>query len=208
MDNTDRTNHWNKIYELKNTDQVSWYQATPASSLNYVKRFNLSMSAKFIDIGGGDSLFVDHLITLGYQDITVLDVSETAIDRARERLGEQKVKWIVADVVEFKPLEKYDLWHDRAAFHFLTDAKEIEKYLDIVSANVNPGGYLVIGTFSDKGPEKCSGLNIRQYSEHTMTELLKVHFEKLECTLIDHKTPSGSVQNFLYCSFRRKPILN
>ena len=184
VDNNDRKTHWNKVYELKNTDQLSWYQATPVTSLDFVRQFNLSISAKIIDVGGGDGLFVDHLLKLGYQDITVLDISETAIERAIQRLGEQKVKWIIADAVEFNPLEKYDLWHDRATFHFLTDDKDIEKYLDIASANVSPAGYLVIGTFSDKGPETCSGLNIKQYSEHTMTELLRVHFEKLGCTLI------------------------
>jgi 2-polyprenyl-3-methyl-5-hydroxy-6-metoxy-1,4-benzoquinol methylase len=206
MDIIDRKAHWNNIYKIKNTDQVSWYQATPVTSLNFVKQFNLSMSARIIDIGGGDSFFVDHLLDMGYRDITVLDISEKAIGKAKQRTGEQanKVKWIIADAVEFNPLEKYDFWHDRAAFHFLTDDKDIEKYVEIVSTNIIPAGYLVIGTFSDKGPEKCSGLNIKQYSERTMTELLKVHFEKLECMQIDHNTPSGSIQHFIFCSFRRK----
>ena len=206
MDIIDRKAHWNKIYKTKNTEQVSWYQAVPVTSLNFVKQYNLPMSARIIDIGGGDSFFVDHLLDLGYRDITVLDISENAIGKAKQRLGEQanKVQWIIADAVEFNPLEKYDVWHDRAAFHFLTDDKDIEKYIEIVSSNIFPAGYLVIGTFSDKGPEKCSGLNIKHYSEGTMTELLKGHFEKRECTQIDHQTPSGSIQHFIFCSFRRK----
>ena len=207
MDHIDRKTHWNKIYRIRKADELSWYQSAPSFSLELVTNFELSRDAKIIDIGGGDSLFVDHLLNLGYQDITVLDISENAIDRAKFRLGDKsdKVKWIIADAAEFIPTEKYDLWHDRATFHFLTDEEEIGKYLRNVITNIKPTGCLVIGTFSEQGPEKCSGLTVRQYSEQTMTELLKAYFTKEKCIQIDHNTPSGSIQNFIFCSFRRNP---
>ena len=142
---------------------------------------------------------------MGYQDITILDISEKAIDKAKKRLGDKadKVKWIIEDVANFQTTEKYDFWHDRAAFHFLTDEKEIEKYLNALNTGVKPKGILVLGTFSEQGPEKCSGINIKKYSEQTMTDRLKNFFKKIKCISIDHKTPSGSVQNFIFCSFRR-----
>ncbi len=205
MNEMDRKNHWEKIYQTKNFEEVSWYQKVPYTSLDMVNQSNLSKSAKIIDIGGGDSYFVDHLLEMGYSEITVLDISEQAVNRAKERLGEKadKVKWIIADAANFRTAEKYDFWHDRAAFHFLTEEKDITNYLTTVGRGVKPGGFLVIGTFSDNGPEKCSGLVVRQYSESSLTERLKRFFEKVKCFTVDHRTPSGSIQNFLFCRFRR-----
>lgn len=205
MSNFDRKKHWNNIYQTKSLDEVSWYQQVPATSLDFVKQFKLTKSARIIDIGGGDSYLVDHLLSLGYQDITVLDISEQAIDKAKKRLGKRakNVKWIISDAANFQPSEKYDFWHDRAAFHFLTDQKEIESYLNTLNKGVKPEGILVIGTFSEQGPKICSGINIKQYSEKTMTDQLKNFFKKIKCLKVDHKTPSGSIQNFLFCSFRR-----
>lgn len=205
MDNFDRKKHWDKIYKKNSTDKVSWYQPTPTISLDFVKQFKLAKTAKIIDIGGGDSFFVDHLINLGYQDITVLDISEKAIARAKQRLGHKAdmVEWIISDAVNFHPSNKYDFWHDRAAFHFLTDEKEIERYLATIKTSIKPGGYLLIGTFSEQGPKKCSGIEIKQYSEQTMTDRLKKFFEKIKCITIDHKTPFDTIQNFIFCSFRR-----
>lgn len=178
MENFDRKKHWENIYHTKELKDVSWFQPTPESSLNFIKQFNVPTNAKLIDIGGGDSFLVDHLLDLGYQDISVLDISAAAIDRAKQRLGEKakKVKWIVADAATFKPTEQYDFWHDRAAFHFLTNEKEISNYLETAEQNINPTGVLVIGTFSEQGPEKCSGIEIKQYSETTMTDRLKKFF--------------------------------
>ena len=205
MSNLDRKKHWNNIYQTKSLDEVSWYQQVPATSLDFVKQFKLTKSARIIDIGGGDSYLVDHLLSLGYQDITVLDISEQAIDKAKKRLGKRakNVKWIISDAANFQPSEKYDFWHDRAAFHFLTDQKEIENYLNTLNKGVKPEGILVIGTFSELGPENCSGINIKQYSEKTITDQLKNFFKKIKCIKVDHETPSGSIQNFLFCSFRR-----
>jgi 2-polyprenyl-3-methyl-5-hydroxy-6-metoxy-1,4-benzoquinol methylase len=201
----ERKKHWDNVYQEKNIDEVSWYQPIPATSLDFVKQFNLAKNATIIDIGGGDSFLVDHLLDMGYQDITVLDISEQAIERAQKRLGTRanKVKWIIADAANFHATEKYDLWHDRAAFHFLTDQKEIESYLNTVNKGVKPEGILVIGTFSEQGPEICSGIKIKQYSEKTMTDQLNKFFNKIKCITVDHKTPSGSIQNFIFCSFRR-----
>jgi ubiquinone/menaquinone biosynthesis C-methylase UbiE len=205
MENFDRKKHWENIYQTKELKDVSWFQPTPTTSLDFIKQFNIPTSAKIIDVGGGDSFFVDNLLELGYQDITVVDISESALERAKKRLGDSadKVKWIVADAASLKLTEKYDFWHDRAAFHFLTQEHEIENYIDTVQQCVNPGGKLVIGTFSENGPKKCSGIEIKQYSEDSMNERFGKYFRKIDCITVDHKTPSGSVQNFIFCSFTR-----
>ena len=205
MENFDRKKHWENIYETKELKNLSWFQPTPEISLDFFKQFNMPTTAKVIDIGGGDSFLVDELLNLGYQDLTVLDISTAAIDRAKQRLGDRAkgVKWIVADAATFKPTEKYDFWHDRAAFHFLTDEQEISNYLETAQQNINPKGVLVIGTFSEQGPKKCSGIEIKQYSETTMTDRLKNFFEKIKCITVDHKTPFDTVQNFVFCSFRK-----
>jgi 2-polyprenyl-3-methyl-5-hydroxy-6-metoxy-1,4-benzoquinol methylase len=201
----DRKKHWDNIYQQKNTDEVSWYQPIPATSLDFVEQFNLAKNAKIIDIGGGDSFLVDHLLDMGYQDITVLDISEHAVERSKKRIGKRakSVKWIIADVANFHTTEKYDLWHDRAALHFLTDEKEIQSYVSTLNTSVNPRGYLLIGAFSEQGPKQCSGIDIKQYSENSLTNWLRHSFKKIKCVTIDHKTPSGSIQNFIFCSFRQ-----
>lgn len=205
MENFDRKKHWENIYRTKELKDASWFEQTPETSLDFFKQFNVPKTAKVIDIGGGDSFLVDHLLDLGYQNISVLDISAAAIDRAKQRLGEKanKVKWIVADAATFKPTWKYDFWHDRAAFHFLTDEQEISDYLKTAEQHINPTGVLVIGTFSEQGPKKCSGIEIKQYSETTLNDRLKSLFEKIKCITVDHKTPFDTIQNFVFCSFRK-----
>lgn len=205
MDNFERHLHWENIYKTKQANEVGWYEPIPLTSLQFLEQFNIPVTSKIIDVGGGDSFFVDHLLELGYQDITVLDISETAIARAKNRLGDAsaKVKWIVADAADFKPVEKYDFWHDRAAFHFLTQDSEVENYINTVQESMNPKGILIIGTFSTDGPTKCSGIDIRQYTEASMVEQLKKFFHKVRCFTIDHITPSGATQNYIFCSFRK-----
>lgn len=209
MDDFDRKKHWENIYQTKELKDVSWFQPTPETSLDFFKQFNVPRTAKIIDIGGGDSFLVDHLLNSGYQDISVLDISRSAIERAKQRLGDKSknVKWIVTDAATFKPTEKYDFWHDRAAFHFLTDEQEISNYLQTAQENINSTGVLVIGTFSEQGPKKCSGIEIKQYSETTMTDRLKMFFEKIKCITVDHKTPFDTIQNFVFCSFRKLPTV-
>jgi len=208
MESFDRKEHWENIYHTKETNQVSWYQPNPATSLDFFQQFNVPKTDRIIDIGGGDSYLVDHLLDLDYEDITVLDISESALGRAKQRLGDrsEKVKWIVADAVTFKPTQKYDFWHDRAAFHFLTDEQDIEKYINNVQQSIQPNGILVIGTFSEQGPKKCSGIEIKQYSETSMTDRLKKYFEKIKCITVDHITPSDTIQNFVFCSCRKADI--
>ncbi len=205
MEHLDRKKHWENIYQTKDLKDVSWYQPTPTTSLEFLKQFNIPTSAKIIDIGGGDSFLVDHLLNLGYTDLTVLDISAASLDRAKQRLGDRaaKVKWIVADAATFKPTEQYDFWHDRAAFHFLTQEQEITNYIDTIQKSIKPAGILVIGTFSEQGPKKCSGIEIKQYSETTMTDLLKKFFEKVKCITVDHHTPFDTIQNFIFCSFKK-----
>lgn len=204
MENFDRKKHWENIYQTKELKDVSWFQPTPETSLDFFKQFNASTTAKVIDIGGGDSFLVDHLLDMGYEDISVLDISKAAIERAKKRLGDRakNVKWIVSDAVAFKPTEKYDFWHDRATFHFLTDEQDISRYLETAQQHINSTGVMIIGTFSEQGPKTCSGIEIKQYSETTMTDRLINFFEKIRCITIDHKTPFNTIQNFVFCSFK------
>lgn len=196
--------HWEKIYSHKQPDELSWTQDVPATSLRLIREFNLPKNASIIDIGGGDSKLVDHLLQEGFQDLTVLDISENALLRAKERLGKQagKVTWIVSDITGFKPSKQYDLWHDRATFHFLTSADQIDKYLGIVQYFAK--GFLTIGTFSKEGPKKCSGLEIKQYDQQELEHLLSNGFKKIKCITEDHITPFNTKQHFLFCSFKAK----
>lgn len=198
-----RKEHWEKVYSTKQPNEVSWTQAIPKTSLDFFHSFNLPKSANIIDIGGGDSNLVDYLLNEGYENISVLDISETAINKAKQRLGEKaiKVNWIVSDVTEFKPSSSYDCWHDRATFHFLTSSDDMNVYLETARQAVN--GYMVIGTFSDKGPKKCSMLDVHQYTEEELQHQLSDGFTKLKCLTEDHKTPFNTIQNFLFCSFKR-----
>lgn len=200
---TDRKNHWEKVYETKNPDQVSWTQEIPKTSLELIHSFALKKTAKIIDIGGGDSKLVDYLLEEGFENITVLDISEKAIERAKKRLGDQaiKVTWVVSDITEFEPKTTFDLWHDRATFHFLTTSEQVEKYRETAINFVND--FLILGVFSEKGPTKCSGLDIKQYTEKKLSEVFKEGFEKVHCVTEDHKTPFDTIQNFLFCSFKK-----
>jgi trans-aconitate methyltransferase len=198
--------HWETIFSTKAEDEVSWFQPYPETSIAFLELFNLPLSANIIDVGAGDSHLVDILLDRGYQNIWVLDISEKAIERQRVRLGDKahQVHWVVSDVTEFKPPVQFDFWHDRAAFHFLTSEETISLYVTLAENAVKPGGYLVLGTFSEQGPKKCSGLEIRQYSEASMSVQFEVNFERIKCVQEDHTTPFDTVQNFLFCSFRRK----
>jgi SAM-dependent methyltransferase len=202
MDKTTQ-NHWDTVYKTKNPDQVSWTQEVPKTSLDFIHSFGLTKTAKIIDVGGGDSKLVDYLLEEGFENITVLDISAKALEKAKQRLGDtaEKINWVVSDITEFQPDTVFDVWHDRATFHFLTTSEQVTKYLDTVRNSVS--GFLTIGTFSDNGPEKCSGLQIKQYSEEKLTAELQNGFDKLRCITEDHTTPFNTKQNFLYCSFKR-----
>lgn len=198
--------HWDKLYSTKAEDEVSWFQPYPKTSMEFVELFNLPLNANIIDIGGGDSHFVDAMLDKGYKNIYVLDISVNAIERAKQRLGTKasKVHWIISDITEFKPSVQFDFWHDRAAFHFLLTEDKIYKYVSIAENAIKKDGYLILGTFSENGPTKCSGLEIKQYSEASMSARFEVDFNRIKCIQEDHTTPFDTVQNFLFCSFQKK----
>ena len=198
-------NYWENIYRTKGPADLSWTQALPATSLDFIRSFNLPRTARIIDIGGGDSRLVDFLLDEGYTDLTVLDISGAALRKAQQRLGHRAhlVKWIEQDITQFQPVRAYDLWHDRATFHFLTTSSLVTHYLESARGALPTGGYFVIGTFSENGPEKCSGLPVHQYSEQELTQALTVGFNKIRCITEDHHTPLNTLQNFLFCSFKR-----
>ena len=199
-----RKNHWETVYQTKSPEQVSWTQEVPQTSLAFISSFGVAKTARIIDIGGGDSKLVDHLLEQGFENITVLDISEKALEKARSRLGDKakKVNWVVSDITEFVPNTTFDIWHDRATFHFLITTEQVSKYMEIARKSVN--GFMTIGTFSETGPTKCSGLDIKQYTEQTLTDELKNGFDKIRCITEDHTTPFNTTQNFLFCSFKRQ----
>ncbi|HMJ47083.1 MAG TPA: class I SAM-dependent methyltransferase [Ferruginibacter sp.] len=194
--------HWDTVYDTRNENETSWFQPYPKTSMEFVDLFNLPLEANIIDIGGGDSHFVDALLDRGYQNIWVLDISAKAMEKAKQRLGERaaKIQWIVTDVTDFQPTVKYDFWHDRAAFHFLTSEDAVYKYVSIAESAISENSYLILGTFSKNGPRKCSGLEIRQYSETSMSKRFEIMFERIRCISEAHVTPFNTVQNFLFCS--------
>jgi 2-polyprenyl-3-methyl-5-hydroxy-6-metoxy-1,4-benzoquinol methylase len=197
--------HWEKIYDTKEETAFSWFQPYPKTSIEFINLFKLPKDARIIDIGGGDSHLVDALLEMGYTHISVLDISSKAIDRAKKRLGAQaaSVHWIVSDITEFEPAVKYDFWHDRAAFHFLTTEVQIIRYLSIVNSAIKKEGHLVLGTFSESGPHKCSGLEIKQYTQASMSSLFEKDFKRIKCMEETHVTPFNTTQNFVFCSFQK-----
>jgi 2-polyprenyl-3-methyl-5-hydroxy-6-metoxy-1,4-benzoquinol methylase len=201
-----RKKHWETVYATKTPEEISWTQEIPKTSLEFIHSFGLKKSASIIDIGGGDSKLVDYLVDEGYENLTVLDISANALDKAKQRLGNkaERVNWVVSDITEFEPGTKFDIWHDRATFHFLTTSEQITKYIE--TAIKATKGYLTIGTFSENGPGKCSGLEVKQYSEEALETELNKGFKKLRCVNEDHRTPFGTLQNFLFCSFKRQLI--
>lgn len=198
--------HWDNVFATKVETEVSWFQPYPKTSVEFFELFKLPLDANIIDVGAGDSHLVDVFIEKGYKNIYVLDISANAIERAKKRLGEKAndVHWVVSDVVDFAPPVKFDFWHDRAAFHFLTDDEKINKYVSITENGINKNGYLVLGTFSDEGPKKCSGLDIRQYNESSMSSRFETSFNRIKCITENHLTPFNTIQNFVFCSFQKK----
>lgn len=198
--------HWETVYETKSADQVSWTQKYPQLAIDYLTELNLPKDAAIIDVGGGEAAFAEAAMDLGYTNITVLDISKAALAKAQERLGAKSdsIKWIVSDILDFEVKEKYDFWYDRAVFHFLTQEKDIEKYKMIVTEALSDNGDFLLGTFSENGPFKCSGLEITQYSEASMKETFTENFVAQKCFTQEHQTPFDSIQNFQFCGFKKK----
>ena len=203
----DNKEHWENVFSTKTEKEVSWYQQYPKVSVDCIQQFQLPLDAKIIDIGAGDSYLIDALLELGYINLFALDISAKAIQRLKNRLGKKandKVTFIVSDVLDFHPNTAFDLWHDRASFHFLTEENQIRKYAKLVGSALADDGKLAIGTFSENGPKKCSGLDITQYSVDSMTNVFKANFEFLNSKDVAHETPFDTIQNFIFCSFKRK----
>jgi len=202
---TERREHWDHVYGSKSPQQVSWYQDTPESSLELIAHTGAGPEAAVIDVGGGASLLVDHLLDAGYRDLTVLDVSERALELARSRLGQRAndVAWIHADVTAVELDHHYDVWHDRAVFHFLTDEDDRRRYGELLHATVPPAGHVIVATFAPDGPERCSGLPVVRYSPDSLTGALGPDLSLVETWDERHRTPAGRTQHFIFCRFRR-----
>jgi ubiquinone/menaquinone biosynthesis C-methylase UbiE len=202
------SNFWNTVYQNKPEKEVSWFQEVPVKSLELIDELGLSPSDAIIDIGGGDSHLVDELLARRFKDISVLDISTVALEKAAARLGNKckAVKFIASDITKFDPPKTYKLWHDRATFHFLTNTKDIETYLSIANRGIAPNGFLIISTFSKAGPEKCSGLAITQYSDTDLKKMFAKYFSNIKCIEEAHSTPWGVRQNFVYCVFKKLGI--
>ncbi len=200
-----RKDHWETVYQTKPLETVGWYQPVPVTSLELIASLDLPGHAPIIDVGGGDSFLSDYLLQRKFTDLTVLDISGAALERARERHGREalKIRWIQSDILDFAPDSPYTLWHDRAAFHFLTQPSHIEKYLEIARKAIRPGGYLILGTFSDKGPPTCSGLPVQRYSLVELEQTVAPHFKRIHGLNLDHQTPSGGTQAYTFGLFER-----
>lgn len=201
-----RKEHWENVFATKTQKEVSWFQDYPQTSIDYFTALELPLTAKIIDVGGGDSYFIDALLDLGYRNLTLLDISAHAINRIKGRLGEraQNVTFIESDIVDFIPFETYDFWHDRACFHFQTTSENIERYAKTAANAAGQGGHMFIGVFSDQGPAKCSGLTVKQYHSENLRYVFEKDFQLEGSFMEDHRTPFDTIQNFIFCGFRRK----
>ena len=195
--------HWENIYLKKEIDGVSWYQKIPSESIQLIEKYSVSNSDKIIDIGCGKSFLADNLLKLNYNNITLVDISSNALKEVKVRLKNKSLNFIEADILNFNSNDKYDIWHDRAVFHFITDNEGIKKYISLCNKYINKGGILIIGTFAEDGPLKCSGLEIKRYSVDQILDLLKETFELVEGFKMSHKTPFDSQQSFTFCVFKK-----
>ena len=197
--------HWDAVYQRKRPTEVSWYEPSPATSVAFIHASKLRSTDPIIDVGGGASLLVDELLRQGYTDLTVLDISGTALQTVRSRLGEHPtgVQLLEADVLSFEPTRRYALWHDRAVFHFLVEAVDRKRYIAALQRGLLEDGHVVIATFGPQGPEKCSGLPVRRHDSTTLAAELGNEFALTDSALVLHRTPSGAEQQLLYCHFQR-----
>lgn len=200
----DRRDHWNQVYQTKSPESVSWYQQRPDISLELIAASGVGKDAGIIDVGGGASVLVDHLLELGYTNLAVLDLSAAALSASRSRIGARvaAVEWFDADVTTFEPPRRYALWHDRAVFHFLTDAGDRDRYVATLRKTLQPNGTVIISTFAPDGPPKCSGLDVVRYDEHSIVAELGAGFQLHEVRRETHVTPGKAEQRFNYFWFR------
>lgn len=202
MSGIDRREHWDERYRTVGAEAVSWFQEEPTVSLELLDDLGIGPDASLIDVGGGASVLVDRLVARGATDVTVLDVSAEALDIAAARVPSDAVTWLCADVLTRRPDRRYDVWHDRAVFHFLVDDEDRDRYLTALRAATADGSHVIIGTFAADGPEQCSGLPVRRYDPVGLVEALGAGFEPVRQRREDHVTPSGAVQHFTWVAFR------
>lgn len=197
--------HWENIFKTKSDDQKSWFEDYPHTSMKFIRDAGLPKDAAILDVGGGDSRLVDALLDEEYTNVTVLDISAQAIENAKQRLGKRSelVRWIVADVAAVQFDTSFDCWHDRAVFHFVTEQNEVENYIQMMAKAVKPTGALIIGTFAEGGPEKCSGLPVKRYSQEALVKALQLFFRKVYCIEESHTTPFHTSQAFTFCLLKR-----
>ncbi|NRB39338.1 MAG: class I SAM-dependent methyltransferase [Pseudomonadales bacterium] len=203
----DKKNHWEGVYNTKASDDVSWFQVHATQSLAMIDKLKLEKTAAIIDIGGGASTLVDDLLIRGFENLQVLDLSAAALAVSQSRLAEkaQKVDWLVGDITELElPKDSLDLWHDRAVFHFLTEAADQQKYISTLKHSLKKGGHVIIATFAEDGPQKCSGLAIQRHSAESLQRIFGDNFELLEQFSEQHQTPFTTSQNFIYCLFSKR----
>ena len=195
--------HWEKIYAERDPGNVSWHQSHPQHSLSLIEDTGVGSTASIIDVGGGTSMLVDHLLKAGYRDITVLDIARTAILQAQTRLGDrsQQVIWVEGDITSYSPVQTFDIWHDRAVFHYLTCEHDRLCYLETLHKALKPSGQAIIATFSDSGPNQCSGLDVVRYSPEALQQALGNQLQLIETFTEEHRTPDGGLQQFVYCRF-------
>lgn len=202
----DRKQHWEQVYTTKASDNVSWFQEHSDQSLALIHDIGLGKDAAIIDVGGGASKLVDDLAAEGYTDLTVLDLSSAALDVVKRRLGKhaEAVQWMAGDIPKAKlPANRFDIWHDRAVFHFLTDPADRQTYVEQVMRAVRPNGHVIIATFSEEGPERCSGLPVMRYNPKILHAEFGDNFLLVKHEKEAHHTPFGTVQQFVYCYCRK-----
>jgi Methyltransferase domain len=202
---TSREAHWNEVYATKAADKVSWFQARAAMSMRLIAASDASEESAIIDIGGGASVLIDQLLEADFGDVTVLDISERALRLTKDRLGSRagEVHWIVSDVLAWTPARAYDIWHDRAVFHFLMEENERLAYRSVLAQGLRGGGTLILGSFAEDGPERCSGLPVQRWSADALARELGSEFRLIESLREDHRTPWGAVQPFTWARFMR-----
>jgi len=203
----ERQQHWEAVYQGKGESEVSWYQEYPDISLQLIEQTGIETDAPLIDVGGGASVLVDHLMMKGFTRLAVLDISSAALECARQRLGDKgrQVEWLNSDVTRFQSPHRFTLWHDRAVFHFLTDEADRQRYLDVLKSSLQEGGYLVLATFALDGPEQCSGLPVERYDAEKMQKVLGEAFTLIDTRRETHVTPADKEQRFTYALFRYQP---
>ena len=199
----EKKKHWESIYQAKKIDGVSWYQESPTESINLIQKFSKKNSDMIIDIGCGKGFLADNLLKLNYKNITLVDISLNALKEVKERLNNESLSFIETDVLNLKLEQTFDIWHDRAVFHFITEKEGVEKYISLCNKYIGKGGKLIIGTFAEDGPLKCSGLEIKRYSIESLIELFEENFEFIEGFKKLHSTPFNTQQSFTFCVFKK-----